>query len=169
MMTPPRVQHLPQPLAFANIIFDGMEADLVRSGRSLAPGPFLRRMDMHEELQLDISFTDESTEEVVALLRAVGAKDVRQLKQRGFTGIEIVVIGTLLAQALANLVLKLSPLWKCGLIVDARQSHIQTQKDCNLPRGTVLVISPDGTESQLHEPSEQEVTSLIGTALAAKP
>jgi hypothetical protein len=55
-----------------------------------------------------------------------------------------------LADSLANLIIRLSPLWKCGVIVDARGARVLTKKDCDLPKGTVLVIAPDGTESKLH-------------------
>lgn len=49
---------------------------------------------------------------------------MEQVNQRGFTGVEVVIVGILLANALTNLVIRLSPLWKCGVLVDARGSRV---------------------------------------------
>ena len=51
---------------------------------------------------------------------------------------------------------------------DARKSKVVTEKNCDLPRGTVLFIGPEGVQSKLHEPSELEVKSLLEAALKAK-
>ena len=116
---------------------------------------------MDKSLEIDVSFRDEALEEVISILEEVGAQNIKEVKQRGFTGVEIAVVGALVSSALANLVIRLLPLWKCGVIVDARGSRVLTEKNCDLPRGTVLVISPDGTESKVHEPSELQMKSLL--------
>ncbi len=116
---------------------------------------------MDEPLKVDINFADEPLNEVLSVFKDVGAKNVKQVSQRGLTGIEIVIVGTIAASGLANLVIRLAPMWKCGVVVDARGARVLTKKDCDLPRGTVLIISPKGTESKLHEPSELQIKSLI--------
>jgi hypothetical protein len=123
---------------------------------------------MDQLINVDISVTDESPEEIMTVLNEVGAQKVREVKERGFTGIEIVVVGVLIANALANLIIRLSPLWKCGVVVDTRGSRVLTTKDCDLPRGTVLVISPDGKQSTFHEPSEVDSASLVKALGGAK-
>ena len=116
---------------------------------------------MNPSLKVDISFTDEAPEEVLRILDSLGAEKVKQVSQRGLTGVELVIVCVLIAEGLANLVIRLSPLWKCGVVVDARGSRILTKKNCDLPQGTVLVIAPDGTESKLHQPSEIEIKSVL--------
>jgi hypothetical protein len=112
-------------------------------------------------VMVEVSFTDEESSEVISLLEEVGAKDIQEGEERGFAGVALVVVGILVVNALVNLVMKLLRLWQCGVIVDASGSTISTQKNCDLPRGTVLVLNPDGTQSKLHEPSELEIGPLI--------
>jgi hypothetical protein len=116
---------------------------------------------MDQTLKLDISFEDEAPDDLLAILADVGAQDIKQVRQRGFTGIEIVIVGILVANALANLTIRLSRLWKCGVVVDARGPRVLTKKNCALPRGTVLVINRKGTELKLHEPSELQQETLL--------
>jgi len=123
---------------------------------------------MATSFRVEVSFKDEVPNTVSALLKEVGATNVKQVEQRGFTGVEIVFIGMVIADTLANLVIKLTPLWKCGVVVDARGSTVLTKKDCNLPRGTVLVLSPDDTKAELHQPSEIDIQSVIKAAVASK-
>ena len=63
--------------------------------------------------------------------------------------------------ALVGLVARILRLWNSGIVVDARSPKILIEKNCELPRGTVLVISKDGTQSKLHEPSDQQRNELI--------
>lgn len=121
---------------------------------------------MADQLSIDVTFRDEDADEVVSLLDELGGQDVERVKQRGMTGIEILVVVVLASQALANLIIKLIRLWKCGLVVDVRGPRVSTEKNCDLPRGSVLVISPDGTETKLHEPSQLELDSVIKAALS---
>ena len=121
-----------------------------------------------DTLPIEVSFSDEDQSDVEAALKAAGATNLRTSKPAGFTGLEILVLGAIAAPTVGNLVLKLSRLWKCGTVVDARKNKISTEKNCDLPRGTVLVIGPDGVQSKLHEPSELEVKSLLETVLKGK-
>ena len=116
---------------------------------------------MTNSIEFDLSFKDESAQEALSVLKEVGAKDAVQVPKRGFTGVEIAIIGILGAQAFANLIIKLLPLWKCGVVVDARGSKVATRKDCSLPQGSVLVISKSGIQTNLERPSGFEMNSLI--------
>jgi len=118
-------------------------------------------------LKLDVSFEDEPKEDVLAALAGAGAK-VKELNQKGMTGVEIVVAAVLAANALANLLLKFLPLWKCGIVVDTRGARVLTRKDCKLPRGSVLIVGKKGTEVKLQQPSEIELNSTIQALLGEK-
>jgi hypothetical protein len=48
-----------------------------------------------------------------------------------------------------------------GVIVDARGSVIRTSTNADLPAGTVLVLTPDGVQQQLHDLSEIDLSHLI--------
>ena len=117
----------------------------------------------------EVQFTDENLDKVITTLEEAGGTGVRQIKQWGLTGIEIVIVVTLVAPTLANLVIKLTSLWKCGVVVDIRGQTVLTQKNCDLPRGNVLIISSDGTKSELHQPTEIDIQAAIKAAVANKP
>ena len=114
-------------------------------------------------LNVDVSVDGEDEKQVMALLKEVGARDVERLRQSGLTGVEIVLVGVLVASALSNLVIKLLPLWKCGVVIDARGSRVVTEKNCDLGRGTVLVLKSDGTQATLHEPSQVEMGAVLSS------
>ena len=116
---------------------------------------------MNNMIEVDISFKDENVSEIIFSMQEAGVENVEEVKQRGLMGSEIILFGVIAATAIANLIIRLLPLFKCGLIIDARGEKILTEKSCDLPQGTVLVIGPDGTQSKLHEPSELEIGSLI--------
>lgn len=125
-------------------------------------------MAIDTNLDIEVSFKDENPLDVMTILEKVSAQNVENVSQRGLTGIEFVIVGTLAVSALSNLILKLLPLWKCGVIVDARGKKIVTKKNCDLPQGTVLVIHPDGTEAQLNQPADIDMKSLIAELLPGK-
>ena len=83
---------------------------------------------MSQSLIVDISFEDEASEDIIVALKDIGGENVQQVRQRGFTGIETVIAAVLVVTALTDLVIRLSRLWKCGIIVDARGSRILTKK-----------------------------------------
>lgn len=120
---------------------------------------------MDSELEIKVSFQDEVVEEVVSVLKKVGAKDIEQIKKLGMAGIDDVVLCVVVIYALTDFIFKLSNLWKCGVVVDARRKRILTEKNCDLPRGTVLVISPDGTKSKLFKPSKFQISELFQSCL----
>jgi hypothetical protein len=120
-----------------------------------------------ETLQVKIEFHDEAAQDVRSALEAVGAADIDEREQRGAVGLATVLTCVLVAAALVDLVTKLLRLWRSGLVVDARGPKVLVEKRRELPRGTVLVLSPDGTESKLHEPSSQQLDALIKKFQAA--
>jgi hypothetical protein len=113
------------------------------------------------ELTIEVQFGDEATEDVFSALKAVDARDVRELRQRGIAGIEVVIVTVILASALAGLIAKFARLWKCGVVVDTRKNKVVIEKNCDLPRGSVLIIKNDGTEVTLNEISEPQLQDLL--------
>jgi hypothetical protein len=118
---------------------------------------------------IEVSFSDENQTAIANVLNEAGVANLKVSKPVGFAGLELLMLGAIAAPMIGNLIIKLSRLWQCGTVVDARNSKIVTEKNCDLPRGTVLIIAPDGVQSKLHEPSEIEVKSLLEIALKAKP
>jgi hypothetical protein len=117
------------------------------------------------ESDVEFSFSDEETETLITILQQEGATDVEEIAEQDFLPvIGIVVAAAIGLDALVNVVIKLIRVWKCGLIVDARGSIVRTEKNCDLPRGSVLVFTQDGTEHKLHEPKEEDVAALIKAA-----
>jgi methyl coenzyme M reductase subunit C-like uncharacterized protein (methanogenesis marker protein 7) len=55
---------------------------------------------MDQSLKVDVSFTDEPADDTLSIVQEVGAQNVKQVVQRGFTGIEIVIVGVFLARSL---------------------------------------------------------------------
>jgi hypothetical protein len=113
--------------------------------------------------EVEFEFMDEDPIAFTALLQNANASDIEEVAEEGLLPILGVVIAAVIAiNALSNVIVRLTRLWSCGIIVDARTSTIHTKKNCDLPRGTVLVFAPDGTRHQLHEPTETDLAKLIG-------
>jgi hypothetical protein len=115
-------------------------------------------------LELDVTFTprDENDEkETQVAVESGAAGEVRRLEERGLTGVEIALIAIVSVHALAGVITRLSRLWHVGVIVDARGSKVRTTRDPNLPRGDLIVILKDGTKHEIHEPKEQDLTSIL--------
>ena len=119
------------------------------------------QIDSRVGLTVDINLGTDQPDAVLAILREVDAKNIQQVKERGLGGVETVVAGILLAKGLANLIVRLLPMWQCGVVVDARAARIMTEKNCDLPRGTVLVINPDGTRSSMPQPTAPEIQARV--------
>jgi hypothetical protein len=119
-------------------------------------------------LAVDVALGNEAPDQVLAILRDVGARNVQQIEQRGLGGVETVVAAIILAKGLGNLVVRLLPVWNCGLVLDARAERILTEKNCDLPKGTVLVISADGKRAAMQQPSAAQVESLVGSVAVPK-
>ena len=94
------------------------------------------------------------------MLDEAGARQISQANKKGLTGIEIALFAVIAVQALANLIIRLLPLSKSGIIVDARGSKVSIRKDKRLangddPRGDGLI----GVSGFLEEP---EAPVLLG-------
>jgi hypothetical protein len=116
---------------------------------------------MEDRIAVELTFKGESEAEVQALLSEAGAENVETRQSRGFTGIEIVMLGLLLADGISKLVERLTRTWKCGVVVtvDSGGKKVTTEKNCDLPRGSVLLVHPDGTQVTLQEPATAEISS----------
>jgi hypothetical protein len=114
---------------------------------------------------VEFVFSEEETEQLVAILAEACADDVEEIAEQDFLPIVGVVVAAAIGLgALSNVVLKLLRVWKCGVVVDARTSVIRTEKNCDLPRGSVLVFTSAGTQHTLHEPTEADIAALIKAA-----
>jgi hypothetical protein len=117
------------------------------------------------ESDVEFAFSDEETKALTAILEQEGASNVEEVAEQDFLPVIGVIVAAVIAlDALVNVVIKLMRVWKCGLIVDARGSIVRTEKNCDLPRGSVLVFTSDGTEHSLHEPKEEDIAALINAA-----
>jgi hypothetical protein len=117
---------------------------------------------MANAIPIQIVFADENAPDVMAILAQEKADQVEAVQQFGAVGIETLIVAVIVAEAFASLVCKITNLWKCGVIVDARGTRIVTKRDCDLPRGSVLILNKAGEQHKLERPSESDIKSLIG-------
>lgn len=115
---------------------------------------------MPDSIPVDVIFENEDPRIVVNLLNNIGAAEVEEVKRSGFTGIEILVAAVIF-KGLPSLIGDISRQFKKGVIVDARGKRIQLQKSDDLAKGDVLVIAPEGVRSQLHQPADADIGSLL--------
>ena len=124
---------------------------------------------MEDRIAVELTFKGESEAEAQSVLSEAGAENVETRQSRGFTGIEVVMIGLLLADGASKLIERLARTWRCGVVVtvDAGGKKVTTEKNCDLPRGSVLLVHPDGTQLTLQEPASGEVSSWFKDAFKA--
>ena len=115
---------------------------------------------MSDSIPVDVVFEDEDPRIVKTLLNDIGAAEVQEVNRSGLTGIEILVAAVIF-KGLPNLIGAISRQFKTGVIVDARGKRIQVQKSEDLPKGDVLYIPPGGVRSQLHQPADADIGSLL--------
>jgi hypothetical protein len=113
------------------------------------------------ELPITIDVGTDSPDRILSMLRDVDAKSITEEKETGFGGVETIVAAMVVAKGLVNLVIRLSKLWDCGMVVDGRTSRVVTKRDCDLPRGDVLVISHSGKRTRLSQPSASQIEPLV--------
>lgn len=118
---------------------------------------------MGTDLQFSFVFIDEEIGAVTALLEEADAASISQVEQRGMTGVELIIFAVLATRAASEIISKLSRMWKCGVIVDTRGTRVVTEKNCDLPRGDVMIISTDQDRVTLHEPAKSDIESLLRT------
>jgi hypothetical protein len=121
---------------------------------------------MDNGLNLELTFADEDTPEVLSILKEAEAKNVKSVRQSGAVGIETLILAIIAAQAIANVLVKILRVWKCGIVVDARGPRVLTKKNCDLPRGSVLVFTKKGEQLRLDQPTDFDLKGLIDKALA---
>jgi len=115
----------------------------------------------NDHFNVEIGFEGEARDDVLSALRELGASDLIEVQQRGITGIDDVILAVVIGSALTSLLAKVLRLWKCGVIVDTRRTKVFIEKNCDLPRGSVLVIGLDGTVATLHEISNEQLEELV--------
>ena len=98
---------------------------------------------------------------MTAILQQADAADVNQVRQRGMTGIEVVLVAVLATRAVSEIIERVSRLWKCGVVIDTRGSRLLTEKNCDLPRGDVVIIQAAGEQVTLHEPANLDIAALL--------
>jgi hypothetical protein len=113
------------------------------------------------DVSIDLFLEGEDTAAMRKMIEDSGAGQISQVSERGLTGIEECLFAIMAVQALANLIIRLLPLMKSGVIVDARGSKVRIRKDRSLPNGSVIVIAKSGEKSTLHEPSEVTISNLL--------
>ena len=124
---------------------------------------------MTEGIEVKLTFQGESAEESRTMLSKAGADNVETRSARGLTGIETVLVGYLLVEETAKLVSALIRVWKCGVVVvvDAGGKKVSTEKNCDVPRGSVLLVHPDGTQVTLQGPTEPQIGTWFKDAFKA--
>lgn len=116
---------------------------------------------MPDDVSIDIALEDEDPVAIRLLLEETGAEQITQVREKGLAGIGEGLFAIMGLQALANLIIRLLPLTKPGVVVDTRGSKVRIRKDANLPRGNVLVITKTGVRSTLYQPQAVEVSNLL--------
>lgn len=108
--------------------------------------------------KFDIVHDEGEADAVLAAAREAGAADAEPIRQHGMSGVEWLVIGSVALPLLVNLAMKLAELWPVGVRMDMRTGRVLKTKDPDLPRGSVLVITENG--SQLHRVKEMALPDL---------
>ena len=114
------------------------------------------------ELSVEFAVDAEDAEATASALADEGGADVEELEEAGILPAAlVVVIGIIAVSGLANVVMRLSRAFACGVVIDTRGETVRTRKDGNLPRGTVVVLTRAGEEATLYEPSQVEIADVI--------
>lgn len=110
--------------------------------------------------QFRLSFQDEDLDAVLAAVKEAGATDAEAQSTRGMSGIELAVIGAIAVPTIVNLIIAIADRWSCGVRVDTRTGSLIGEKDCTIPRGSVLVITEN--DSQLHRADKMSMPGFEG-------
>lgn len=116
---------------------------------------------MASDFSIDVFLEGEDPTAILNNLQDAGAGQIKQVKEKAFTGLEIALFAIIGTQALANLVIRLSSLAKAGVFVDARGSKVTIRKDRVLPRGSIIILTNDGQKSTFHGPKEVTIANLL--------
>jgi hypothetical protein len=124
---------------------------------------------MDDRIEVSLTFMGEPVEDLRATLDQVGANKVEAPPSLGVIGIETVLVCSLLAGQVAQLIYWIVTSWKSGVVVvlGADGKTISTEKNSDLPPGSVLLVRPDGTNATLHKPSQLQLGTWFKGALEA--
>lgn len=106
-------------------------------------------------LAVEFTFAEEDPQTVAAALAEEGASEVDEITDAGILPVvALVVVAVIAMDGLVNVVLRLLRVWKCGMTIDTRGNTVRTEKNCDLPRGSVTIISDKKTTVTVKEPSD---------------
>jgi hypothetical protein len=113
-------------------------------------------------LGVEFVFADEDPTALQALLRDEDASDVELVTEKALLPIVgVVVAATVAMTGLTNVLTRMVRLWSCGSIVDGRTATVHVTKNCDLPRGVMIVFTPDGVRHEIREPAEADLSPLV--------
>jgi hypothetical protein len=112
---------------------------------------------------VDLNLGDDRPDPAEAILRGVDAKNIQHVKERGLGGVETLVACVVAAKGLATAILKLLSTSPCGMLVDMRPTRVSAKKKCDVPRGTVVVMSADGTRHEFKQASSSDLPALAAS------
>jgi hypothetical protein len=111
---------------------------------------------------------DPDADEILQRLTEAGADadgtDPPADAQRDFVVVPVIV-GAIALIGLAKAIKGFVDDMKAGMVIDARGDQVKITKDRSLGRGTVLLISKDGTLSLQH-PDADKISDLIKSAMS---
>ena len=115
---------------------------------------------------MQVLFQDEDVDQSKLIMEEAGVEGVHEVRQRGMTGVETLILGAITIKLLAELTIKLVNSWKCGMIIDTRGGTVQQTKNCDLPSGSVIILTEAGDEAMLERPSETDLAKLFREMLS---
>jgi hypothetical protein len=111
---------------------------------------------------------DPDADEILRRLKEAGADvdgtDPEADAQRDFVVVPVIV-GAIALIGLAKAIKGFVDDMKAGMVIDSRGDQVKITKDRSLGRGTVLLISKDGTLSLQH-PDADKISDLIRSAMS---
>src|SRR3954462_1840511 len=100
---------------------------------------------MPERIEVELTLRGESAEQAKNALTAAGGDGVKSHSALGLTGVEEIIFAVMVVEGMAKLVTTLVRQWRCGIVVVAGVDgkKVSTEKNCDIPRGSVLLVHPD--------------------------
>ena len=121
-----------------------------------------------DRLTIEVLFQEEDLDQSKRIMEEAGVEGVHEVRQKGMIGVETLIFGAITVQLLAGLTIKLVNSWKCGVIIDTRGDTVQEKRNCDLPRGSVIVLTESGDEAKLERPSEASLAKLFAEVWGAR-
>ena len=115
-------------------------------------------------LSVEFAVDAEDADATIEVLGEERADEVEELEEVGLLPAALVIVAAVIALGgLVNAVIRLTRAFSCGVVVDARGEIVRTRKDKNLPRGVVVVLTAEGTEVTLDNPSEVQLSDALSS------